>query len=225
MHRLTWPRIMGQGWLDVIEKLENNEQILLMYLADELPAADRYEVEQMLASDVSLRGEFDRLQEVHQFVDRELARLDDIHPTALSSEFAARSVGREIRQRLARPKVALSAPAREQSTRSWRWLYPTAAAAAVIVGALLWLDHEAGMVPSTTVNGPVAIDNVNPGLPDVPAAPARQEMDPYTIFERSLVTPADEDLQKEAVAQANPSDVMPQDDLSQFLLDAGPHGQ
>jgi hypothetical protein len=213
-----------QGRLNVIEKLENNEQILLMYLADELPADDRIEVEQMIRSDASLRQEMDRLQEAYQFVDRELARLNETQPTALHSEFAARNVGREIRQRLARPKVASSAPHGEQSARSWRWLYPTAAAAAVLVGALLWLDHEAGMIPSTTGGGPVVTDNPNPGLPDVPAAP-RPEMDQYAIFERSLLSPPDEDLQKEVVAQANPSDAMPQDDLSQLLLDAGPRGQ
>jgi hypothetical protein len=211
--------------LNVIEKLDNNEQILLMYLADELPADDRLEVEQMLGSDPSLRGEFDRLQGVYQFVDHELARLDQTLPTSLHAEFAARSVGREIRQRLARPKVASSAPGREESVRSWRWLYPTAAAAAILVGAMLWLDHEAGVIPST-VGGPIAIHDPNPGLPDVPPSDrARPEMDPYAIFERSLLSPPDEDLQKEVVAQANPSDAMPQDDLSQLLLDAGPHGQ
>jgi hypothetical protein len=214
-----------QGRLNVIEKLENNEQILLMYLADELPGADRIEVEQMLGSDASLRGELDRLQEVYQFVDRELARFEQTQPTTLHAEFAARSVGREIRQRLARPKVASSAPGREESARSWRWLYPTAAAAAILVGAMLWLDHEAGVIPSS-VGGPVAIGNPNPGLPDVPPPDrGRPEMDPYAIFERSLLTPPDEDIQKEAVAQANPSDAMPQDDLSQLLLSAGPHGQ
>ena len=30
-----------EGWFTVIEKLDNNEQILLMYLAGELPAGDR----------------------------------------------------------------------------------------------------------------------------------------------------------------------------------------
>ena len=42
-----------------LQHLENNEAVLLMYLAGELTDSDRAEVEQMLATDARLRAELD----------------------------------------------------------------------------------------------------------------------------------------------------------------------
>ena len=46
----------------LLQQLENNEAILLMYLADELGADDRREVEQMLRGDAGLAAELDELR-------------------------------------------------------------------------------------------------------------------------------------------------------------------
>ena len=104
----------------VIEKLDNNEQVLLMYLADELPAEDRLEVRQMLEVDASLRHEFEHLQSAHQLIGEQLAHLDDASPLAVNADFAARRIGREIRQRLRRPKAAPAASTLDRPVRSWR---------------------------------------------------------------------------------------------------------
>ena len=39
---------------ELLHNLENNQAILLMYLADELPAEDRREIDQLLLVDASL---------------------------------------------------------------------------------------------------------------------------------------------------------------------------
>ena len=60
----------------MLEQLENNEFVLLMYLAGELPAEDRVEVEAMLSTDPILRAELDRLQSAQEAIGDALARLD-----------------------------------------------------------------------------------------------------------------------------------------------------
>ena len=54
-------RYLNWVWI-VLEKLENNEFILLMYLADELPAEDKAEVDQLLATDRGLRAQWVELR-------------------------------------------------------------------------------------------------------------------------------------------------------------------
>ena len=60
----------------LLQQLENNEAVLLMYLADELPAEDRAEVEQMLATDAGMRAALESLRDVTRRVDEGLAAAD-----------------------------------------------------------------------------------------------------------------------------------------------------
>jgi anti-sigma-K factor RskA len=141
----------------MLESLENNEVILLMYLAGELPAVDRQEVAQMLASDAVLRGELERLRETQAALEHELASLDQSEPIS-SAEIAVRRVGRAMRQR----QVDLAVQAARNRHSAVRragvpfWVYPSAAAAAVLVAFLIWVirynvkDHAAGYARDTT---------------------------------------------------------------------------
>jgi len=61
---------------NLLHELENNEAILLMYLAGELPEEDRVEVEQMLASDAALRAELLELAALQDELTGVLARAD-----------------------------------------------------------------------------------------------------------------------------------------------------
>jgi hypothetical protein len=141
----------------MLESLENNEVILLMYLAGELPPIDRQEVAQMLASDAVLRGELERLRETQAALEHELIALDHSEPIS-SLEIAVRRLGRAMRQR----QVDLALQAARSRKPAGRgigvpfWLYPSAAAAAVLVAFLIWVirynvqDHSAGFASSTT---------------------------------------------------------------------------
>lgn len=124
------------------ERLDNNEHVLLMYLADELAPEDRRELEQVLAADAGLRTELQRLEDCQQAVFEGLARLDDASPLAASQAAAARRVSAEIRRRLARPQTAPDERHADPRPRHFWWVYPTAAAALVLLAAAVWMPRH-----------------------------------------------------------------------------------
>lgn len=125
----------------LLEHLEGHDAVLLMYLADELPAEDRARVEQMLASDPALAGRLEHLRAAQDAVDGAITRADAAHPLSGSEAAGVRQVGRIIRnwqaQRLAKTAVkhSLHGP---RALRFPYWSYPLAAAAAVTVAFVTW---------------------------------------------------------------------------------------
>ena len=140
----------------VLQQLEGNDALLLMYLAGELPEADRAEVERMLSVDAGLREQLERLREAHGWFTEEMTRDDRSVRLAVSQGAAVRRVGRAMRQwharRLAEAPVAAAAPS---GLRYPWWAYPLAAAASVVIAFLVWWgntdrpvvsDHNVAMV-------------------------------------------------------------------------------
>jgi anti-sigma factor RsiW len=123
----------------MIDKLDNNENILLMYLADELPAEDRLEVEQMLRIDGSMRLEFDRLQAAQEVFDNELGMLDELQPLPTRPDAAVRRVGREMRQWAARPRKPITAAGGQARSTPRRWAMPATAAALFALAIGIWV--------------------------------------------------------------------------------------
>src|ERR1700728_4759298 len=82
-----------------LQQLQNNETVLVMYLANELEPEDRAEVEQMLAADAGLRAELTQLQHAQNTVTQLLQNLDTILPMPGSADVAARRVSRIMKQR------------------------------------------------------------------------------------------------------------------------------
>ena len=193
----------------MIEKLENNEQILMMYLAGELPAEDCADVEQMLASGGSLRRDLGQLQSLHARMEEGLGRLDEQSPLPVSAAFAARQVGRAMRQKLAQPKVAPAAAVAERTVRTWWWLYPSVAAASIAIVAMVWLNRQA--TPSSM---PSVLPYVEPD--SVANSQNSHEGDDELLIDS--LTPAVNSDRPERVATAG--DAMPQDEISQYLLSA-----
>jgi hypothetical protein len=205
----------------VIEKLENNELVLLMYLADELPAEDRLEVEQMLSIDPSLRAEHERLQHAQEFVHNSLRFLDDASPNLVNVDFAARQVGRELRQRLARPKARPMVAPQDQPARSWRWFYPTAAAASIAILVMLWLGRQAAPIPMPHMNSGNNTELAD-SQSEVNVNLLMQSLQPPADADQGdakPITSADDDSRQVALG-----DAMPQDEISQYLLSAGNNG-
>jgi anti-sigma factor RsiW len=122
----------------LLQHLENNEAVLLMYLADELPADDRMEVDHMLATDPALRAELEELRLAQAAVVGGLDDLDKRELPPLSEAVVVRQVGRAMRQwkvdRLARQP---SAAPHSRLRFPW-WVYPSASAAAIILAILVW---------------------------------------------------------------------------------------
>src|SRR3954468_7989900 len=121
----------------MLHELENNEAILLMYLADELPPDDRAEIEQQLAVDESLRADLDRLRDVY-------AATGEMLLTAANPFFSEESAVRQTVRAMVRfqlehrdkQKVAVDEPRRR--LRIPTWIYPFAAAAILIIAYVAW---------------------------------------------------------------------------------------
>ena len=121
----------------LIHNLENNEAVLLMYLAGELPPEDRAEVEQMLRSDSGMAQTLESLRQMHTQV---MAGLGGLDGPAASDEALVRRVTREMRRHqvelAARPAPVVRPPQR----RAWPWWAYAASsvAAAVVILLGLW---------------------------------------------------------------------------------------
>lgn len=134
---------------DLLHQLENNEAILVMYLADELPAEDRAEVEQMLRTDARMRAELQRLQAVDELLREDAGRAAEGGSLRLRDAALVRETGRAIRQWQAERAAADAASSAGEvvaRARSRWWLYPVAAAAAVAILFLAWWGNN-GDVP------------------------------------------------------------------------------
>ena len=147
-----------------LQQLENNEAVLLMYAADELPPEDRDEVEQMLASDGGMRAELASIRDSLASVDGALGELDAITRLPMSSAVAIRRLGPALtewqHQRLAPPPAA---PAPAPLRYAW-WIYPLASAAAILLAVTVWWG-----VRGEDVNvGGGYVDSNNPAGPQTP---------------------------------------------------------
>jgi anti-sigma factor RsiW len=148
----------------LLEQLENNEAVLLMYIAGELPAEDRVEVEQMLSTDAQLRQDLKDLRAALDASATLVASADAKARLPVKVEVAVGKTLRSMRQwRLARPGgVPVVEPNRTGLTYPW-WVYPTSAAAMVLLAAVVWWGFH--NEPNTSdfnlraTNAPFMIDN------------------------------------------------------------------
>jgi anti-sigma factor RsiW len=156
----------------VLEQLDQSA-FLLMYLADELPAGERAQVEQLLASDASLRQELETLRSAQEQFVREMASADATAST-LGEASSINRITRAMRQHQVR-RVLTPAAEAPKSVHFWarvpRWGYPIAAAAAV---ALVYVGYWTIKAPDPTHM--VAVDrapahraSLPPGGPAVPS--------------------------------------------------------
>jgi anti-sigma factor RsiW len=118
----------------------DREAVLLLYLAEELPREDRGELERILSEDAALRQDLERLRELQGEVAGGLAELDAATPLHMSEELSTRRVVREMRRFQLELKSRAPVQLEASSLRPWpRWIYPVAAAAAIIFTVLgLW---------------------------------------------------------------------------------------
>jgi anti-sigma factor RsiW len=173
----------------LLQQLENNEAVLLMYQAGELPDADRAEVEQMLAADPALRRALAEMTSLHDHMTSMLSQADSaLHLSR--REAAVRQVSLAINQAKAESRRApapVLQPARSRA-RIPVWAYPVAAAAMLVIGIMVF-NHK--QPPGTTPGGegvPVAI--VIPAPPDGPVAiiPAATSDDSLARLEKEVLS-------------------------------------
>jgi hypothetical protein len=133
-----------------LQNLENNEAILLMYLANELPAEDREEVEQMLQADANLRDQLNQLRGAYHHFDQTMLLGDASTPVA-SGYMTAQRFGESVRNRYTVPR---SVDDHDDAHRRFHWaMYPVAAAALLAIGMLVWFKTASANLnkPATLV--------------------------------------------------------------------------
>jgi anti-sigma factor RsiW len=137
----------------LIQHLANNESVLLMYLAEELPPQDRAEVDAMLDRDPAMRRELEQLRETYGKAIESLTMLDAMDPMRISDATTIRRTSRTIRQWQV-DRAAANPP--QEEVRKMRypwWAYPavSVAAAAVLLVFLMWWSSNSE-VPELTQN-------------------------------------------------------------------------
>ena len=138
----------------LLNQLQSDEALLLMYAAGELPAEDRAQVEQRLEADPALRAELDRLRELNGSIDEALVELDTGTRLPVSEGVAVRKVGRVMRQwQTARMAPQVAEEPVDQLRFPW-WSYPLATAAAVLLALLVWWGQQDGP-PMQRANRPM----------------------------------------------------------------------
>jgi anti-sigma factor RsiW len=192
----------------VIETLTDDAQILLLYLADELPEVDRQIIDRRLAMEPALADELEQLRETYGDLRQRLEQADEVSGFPVNVNAVTRSVGREMRQRLAagvRPAATVKKPAAGKRIRPW--LIPSAVAAAVVVASMLWIANT--RLENKTI--------VQAGRPNTtathPTAPAPDQN--LELFQDSFSPPSRE------IADILVKDTTTQDDASPSLLKVG----
>ncbi len=136
---------------NLLQQLENNEAVLMLYLSGELPPEDHVEVEQQLASDASLRCELEALEGLQNEFTFALSEADNQSmPPILQSLKQAAAVKRVSRAlvkfQLERPQIASSQdiPVFVRSLRLPSWSYPFATAAMILIGWVAYWGFSSG---------------------------------------------------------------------------------
>src|SRR5687767_10023709 len=128
----------------LLNQLESDEALLMMYAAGELSAEDRAQVEQRLAIEPALREQLDAVRELTGSVDDAIGRIDSGARLPVSEGVAVRKVTRVMRQwqidRMAPPPVEEP----EDELRFPWWSYPLATAAAILLAFIVWWGQQDG---------------------------------------------------------------------------------
>lgn len=143
-----------------LHNLENNEAILLMYLADELDAEDRAEVEQMLAADAQLRAQLNALSAAQRQVETALSQ-SDAHQPLFGMESERGRVVRAMRQWQLEKTVGLSRASVKPIRSIPGWVKVSAALAASFAAFMIWWGKTA---PSVDSGFPSYAETLFPGF-------------------------------------------------------------
>ena len=125
----------------------DRDALLMLYLAQEMPAAEREAFEQRLAGDEALAVELEALRSAQDVSFAALAHGDSARRLPASESVAARRVSRAIHQwHVGRVKPS-SETRRRGLPLPW-WCYPAAAAASIVTAFLVWSSRqEIGPMP------------------------------------------------------------------------------
>jgi len=140
----------------ILEQLDSDESILLMYLARELPEAQRLKVEQRVAAEPALRAKLEELGAMHESLSGALESVP-AQPMTLKHAAMVRQIRRQIDQWHARQLAAQAAAARarDKGLRYPWYAYPLAMAAAIMIAFVVWWKNvDSNYAPMIADNSP-----------------------------------------------------------------------
>jgi hypothetical protein len=190
-----------------LQHLENNEAILLMYLADELSPEDRAEVEQMLASDAAMRRELEILRQTQQLAYDALQTLDGSTRTVRPRFVALGQVSKLIhewvqRRREPAPVATLRPPL------PW-WRISLSTAAALLIGYYVWAVYHPPVYRNPTAASEQNSSDLQADVSPIPPARELTPQEKVALLSSSLEDSASDEasnLDVAEVAAAAPSD-------------------
>jgi len=119
----------------------DREAAMMLYLAGELEPAEREAFERRLTAEPELAAEVAQLRAAQQSVATEIANLDSQTRLPTSEAVAVRRVSRVISSWLVGRTAAPPPAVRNGFAFPW-WSYPTAIAASLIIGFLVWSSRQ-----------------------------------------------------------------------------------
>jgi anti-sigma factor RsiW len=123
----------------VLSQLQDDQAILVMYLADELPGAERAVVEKRLAAEPALRAELESLRITHARIEQSLSHLDSAQPMPATPTAMQWKLSRMIRQwQVDRALHEPEEPLRRGIFLRFAPAYPFVAAAALLLSFIVW---------------------------------------------------------------------------------------
>jgi hypothetical protein len=132
--------------------------MLVLYLAGELANGEKTALEKRLAAEPKLAAELDRLRAAQAFCNGAISHGDQTARLPVSEGVAVRRVSRAMQQWQV-DRVRAMPPVKKKGLPLPWWCYPAAAAAAIIVGFLIWSSRQPiGPVGGPNDGGPVAIN-------------------------------------------------------------------
>ena len=150
----------------ILNQLPDDESILLLYLANELPPGDRQKVGQRLAVDADLRGKLQELSQLRDFCQNSIRALDEQESAGHIESAAMRRAGRMLQQWAARRRRP--GEAAQPIVRPIPWLrYGLSAAAMMGLVYLVWWSNHPVMPNADRI-----VDSTHGGDQTPPAAVA-----------------------------------------------------
>lgn len=120
------------------ENFDDDQALLLMYLAGELPPAELEAVALRLKSDAALRAKLAELRAAQAVYLQTLQALDAAEAPPIPDEVSRRQAARLVRQWTTRRLMQPRAAARPRAAALPWWSYPVAAAAAILIAVILY---------------------------------------------------------------------------------------
>ncbi len=136
----------------------DRDALLMLYAADELPPAQAAALEVQLAADPSLAAQLQQVRDLVSHADDVVRSMDETQRPPVSSAVAVRRAARAMQQWTIDRMRSRIEPEKKTFAIPW-WIYPSAAAAILIVGFLVWSGKQE--IPSLPAEQPsnVAVDD------------------------------------------------------------------